>query len=90
MALQNPETEKFYQDLFALSSRPEWATFRKYLEEILKGKIESAIDLETMEDLYRNKGQVEILRMIVSFRDLLESHYEYIEREEQDYQDEDF
>jgi len=43
-----------------------------------------------MEDLHRNKGQVEILRMIVSFRDLLESHYEYIEREEQDYQDEDF
>jgi len=85
MALQNPETEKFYSDLISLTSKDEWATFSDYIQEILKGKIETAIDLETVEELQKSKGQVEILRMIVSFRDLLESHYEYIQQEEQDF-----
>jgi predicted CopG family antitoxin len=85
MALQNPETEKFYSDLLSLTSKDEWKTFSEYIQEILKGKIETAIDLETVEELQKSKGQVEILRMIVSFRDLLESHYEYIQQEEQDF-----
>ena len=85
MALQNPETEKFYSDLLNLTSKDEWKTFSEYIQEILKGKIETAIDLETVEELQKSKGQVEILRMIVSFRDLLESHYEYIQQEEQDF-----
>jgi len=85
MALQNPETEKFYSDLLSITSKDEWKTFSEYIQEILKGKIETAIDLETVEELQKSKGQVEILRMIVSFRDLLESHYEYIQQEEQDF-----
>lgn len=85
MALQNSETEKFYSDLLSLTSKDEWKTFSEYIQEILKGKIETAIDLETVEELQKTKGQVEILRMIVSFRDLLESHYEYIQQEEQDF-----
>lgn len=85
MALQNSETEKFYSDLLSLTSKDEWKTFSEYIQEILKGKIETAIDLETVEELQKSKGQVEILRMIVSFRDLLESHYEYIQQEEQDF-----
>ena len=90
MALHNQETEKFYSDLFSLTGSSEWKTFEDYCEELLRGKIETAIDLETLEDLYRNKGQVEILRMIVSFRDILEAQYEYIQAEEQGVLDEDF
>jgi hypothetical protein len=87
MALHNQETEKFYQELFSLTSKPEWATFSEYCEELLKGKIESALDLETIEELHKSKGQAEILRMIVSFRDILESQYEFIKQEEQSYED---
>ena len=87
MALQNQETEKFYQDLFDLTSKAEWETFREYCEEILKGKVDTALDLNTVEELYRSKGQAEILRMIVSFRDILESQYQFIEKEEQSYED---
>jgi len=88
MPLQNPETEKFYQDLFSLTSRPEWATFNEYFKELLKAKIDTAIDTETMEDLHRTKGQVEVLRSIVSFRDVLDSHYQFMIAEEEQF-DED-
>ena len=87
MALQNQENEKFYQDLFNLTSQREWKVFSEYCEDILKTKIDSALDLDTLEDLHRSKGQVEILRMIVSFRDILESQYQFIQEEEQDYED---
>lgn len=82
MTLMNPETEKFYQDLFNLTSRPEWETFRTYCEDLLKSKISTAIDLESLEDLNKAKGQVDILRSVVSFRDLVESQYEFIQAEE--------
>lgn len=82
MALLNPETERFYQDLFNLTARPEWETFRTYCEDLLKSKISTAIDLESLEDLNKAKGQVDILRSIVSFRDLVESQYEFIQAEE--------
>lgn len=87
MALRNQENEKFYQDLFKLTSQQEWKVFSDYCEDILKTKIDSALDLETLEDLHRSKGQAEILRMIVSFRDILESQYKFIQEEEQDYED---
>ena len=83
MALQNQETEKFYSDLFSLTSQAEWQTFSDYCEELLKGKTETALDIDTLEDLHRTKGQAEILRMVVSFRNILESQYEYIQIEEQ-------
>lgn len=87
MALQSQEIEKFYQDLFNLTSQAEWKVFSDYCEDILKTKIDSALDLDTLEDLHRSKGQAEILRMIVSFRDILESQYKFIKEEEQDYED---
>jgi len=61
--------------------------FREYCEEILKTKIDTALDLDTLEELHRSKGQAEILRMIVSFRDILESQYEFLQTEEQSYED---
>jgi hypothetical protein len=82
MALQNQETERFYGDLFTLTSRPEWETFSSYCEDILNNKLQSAIDIESMEDLQKEKGQVEILRMIVSFRNILETQYQFLESEE--------
>jgi hypothetical protein len=90
MAIQNKETEEFYQDLFTLTSRPEWETFSTYCEDILKNKIETALDLDTLEELHKSKGQAEILRMIVSFRNILETQYQFIESEEQGYYHEDF
>lgn len=89
MALQNQETEKFYSDLFALTSKKEWATLKEYCEELLKTKVDTALDLDTLEELHRSKGQAEILRMIVSLREILESQYEFIVQQEQGY-DEDF
>lgn len=83
MGLHNQETEKFYSDLFSLTSKPEWETFKDYCEELLKGKVETALDIDTIEELHRSKGQAEILRMIVSFRDILEAQYEYIQEEEE-------
>jgi len=55
---------------------------------LLKAKIDTAIDTETMEDLHRTKGQVEVLRSIVSFRDVLDSHYQFMIAEEEQF-DED-
>jgi len=49
--------------------------------------METALDLETIEELHKSKGQAEILRMIVSFRDILESQYKFIQEEEQSYED---
>lgn len=87
MPLRNQETEKFYQDLFNLTSQAEWKVFSDYCEDILKVKVETALDLDSLEELHRAKGEAEILRMIVSFRNILESQYEFLTEEEQVYED---
>jgi len=82
MALSDQKTERFYQDIFTLTSRPEWNTLVEYLNEVLQVKKDNALDLETIEDLYKEKGQAEILRMIISFRDVAESQYQFLEGED--------
>jgi len=82
MALSDHKTERFYQDIFTLTSRPEWNTFVEYLEEVLQVKKENALDLDTLEDLHNQKGQAEILRMVISFRNVAEFQYQFLEGEE--------
>lgn len=82
MALNDSTSERFYQDLFTLTSRPEWKQFIDYCGEMLENKRNNAIEIDTVEDLYREKGQVDILRMIVSFRDVIETQYQFLQVEE--------
>lgn len=86
MSLSNEETEKFYQDLFSLTSRPEWSIFTDYCKDLLKNKIEGALDIETIEELNRQKGQADVLKMVISFRNVIETQYQFLKDDQDEYE----
>lgn len=76
--------QELYEEIYALTSSPEWETLAEVFEERLDSVASRAIDAADIETLYYLKGQRDVLREIVYLRDTYKAQ-ERSDKEAQEY-----
>ena len=77
----NKELEKYYNARFDLFASQGW----KDLAEDLQGMVENYANISkinTVEDLYIRKGQLDILNWLLSLKEISEQAYEELNAED--------
>jgi hypothetical protein len=77
----SPEDQKVYETYLDLFIHPGWTQLMEDLKE-LREPVTDLRYTRDLEDLYTNKGKLEVLDYLINFSSILESHEEEEEADE--------
>jgi hypothetical protein len=75
-----PELQKYYEARFDMTSSQGWQDLIEDIQ-ILIDNYNDVTKVNSVEDLYKKQGQLDILNWIVSLRDISERAYEELNEE---------
>ncbi len=81
-----PELQKYYEDRFSMMGHPGWASFCEQVKEML----EATNDLSACKDaetLFYRKGEVSIMKWILSLQDSFSRAYKDLQNEDSNNED---
>jgi hypothetical protein len=76
-----PELAKYYEERFSTMSTQGWVDFIEDMQG-LKDVYEDITKINSVEDLYFKRGQLDILHLILNLKQMSETAYESLLNEE--------
>jgi hypothetical protein len=76
-----PELQKYYEERFSTMSSQGWVDFVEDMQG-LKAVYEDITKVNSVEDLYFKRGQLDILHLILNLKQMSETAYESLLNEE--------
>ena len=67
--------KEYYENLISLFATAGWGLYMEDLEDNLKG-LQDVSSIQSVEQFWQRKGQVELLTRLLGFQDLIERHFE--------------
>ena len=75
-----PELKKYYEDRFTMTASQGWIDLLEDIQ-IMLDNYNNLITINSVEDLYKRQGQIDILNWIKSLREVSERAYEELNAE---------
>ena len=76
-----PELQNYYEDRFLMMSTQGWNDLIEDLEN-MKKPIEDVTAIKTVDDLYFRKGQLDIIKWILTLKEVSALAYEELKNED--------
>lgn len=76
-----PELQNYYEDRFLMMSAQGWNDLIEDLEN-MKKPIEDVTAIKTVDDLYFRKGQLDIIKWILTLKEVSALAYEELKNED--------
>lgn len=75
-----PELKKYYEDRFTMTASQGWIDLLEDIQ-IMLDNYNNLTTINSVEDLYKRQGQIDILNWIKSLREVSERAYEELNAE---------
>lgn len=75
-----PELKKYYEDIFTMTASQGWIDLLEDIQ-IMLDNYNNLTTINSVEDLYKRQGQIDILNWIKSLREVSERAYEELNAE---------
>ena len=75
-----PELKKYYEDRFTMTASQGWLDLLEDIQ-IMLDNYNNLTTINSVEDLYKRQGQIDILNWIKSLREVSERAYEELNAE---------
>jgi len=76
----SPDLKKYYEDRFTMTASKGWLDLLEDIQ-IMLDNYNNLITINSVEDLYKRQGQIDILNWIKSLREVSERAYEELNAE---------